>query len=224
MHSIILPCFNAALYVEEAIYSVISQIAKDDELIIIDDASTDSSLEVIERSKDSRIRLIKRQKNGGIGVARNDGLKIAQGHYIDFIDADDYWSSHRYEIIQTIIKQHQSPDIISGKVEHFYSPDIDPKSLAHFKLPPVQQAHLPGSVTIRHDLIKKVGYFEPHLKGGEFIDLMAKILREQPLWIKSDAIFLSRRIHLTNYTTLNKDQTREGYLAVIKHHLKRTET
>jgi hypothetical protein len=73
---------------------------------------------------------------------------------------------------------------------------------------------------ISHDLIQKIGYFDTSLKGGEFVDLMAKALREQSSWIKSEDIFLLRRIHLTNYT-LNKTQMNRAYLTVIKNHLKR---
>ena len=220
MHSIILPCYNGALYIEECILSVLSQISKADELIIIDDASTDGSSEIIQNIEDDRIRIIHRNKNGGIGEARNDGLKVAKGKYINFIDADDYWPQGRYHSLELIIKKHECPNVISGKVEHFYSPEIDPLRLAHLKLPSIQDASLPGSVVISHDLIQKIGYFDTSLKGGEFVDLMAKALREQSSWVKSEDIFLLRRIHLTNYT-LNKTQMNHAYLTVIKNHLKR---
>ena len=220
MHSVILPCYNGALYLEECVLSVLSQISDADELIIIDDGSTDESSRIIQRFEDHRIRLIHRNKNGGIGEARNDGLRIARGRYINFIDADDYWPKGRYKSLEALIKKHQYPDVISGKVEHFYSPEIDPKRLAHFKLPPIQDASLPGSVVISNDLIQKIGHFDISLKGGEFVDLMAKILHEKSSWIKSEDIFLLRRIHLSNYT-LNKKQINDSYLTVIKKHLKR---
>lgn len=97
--SIITPCYNAAQYIEETIMSICQQTVSDWELIIIDDASHDTSVEIIKKiiAKDKRIKLIEREKNEGAGYARNEGLRIARGRYIAFLDSDDVWLSDKLE-------------------------------------------------------------------------------------------------------------------------------
>lgn len=88
--SIVIPAYNAALYLAVAIESAIRQSFKDWELIVIDDGSTDGSLELIDSyvARDARIRCV-RQDHQGPGAARNRGLAEARGRYLAFLDADD---------------------------------------------------------------------------------------------------------------------------------------
>lgn len=221
MHSIILPCYNASSYIGECIESVLSQISSLDELIVIDDGSTDHSRLVIQSYADARVRVVLREVNGGsIGEARNEGLKIARGRYIHFLDADDLWPEGRHEIIKALVNQSPHPDVISGRVEHFYSPEIEPSKLLRYSLPPTQHAALPGSTIISSGLMRKIGPFDPELKGAEFVDFMAKVLRCEPHWIRSEKTLLLRRIHLANFTH-NKKRMDGAYLKVIKDHLGR---
>lgn len=96
--SIIMPVFNSEKFLENTIVSVLNQTHKNIELIIIDDHSTDSSIEIIKKFKktDSRIKTIFFCKNRGVAAARNAGLKIANGNYITFIDSDDSYSSNNF--------------------------------------------------------------------------------------------------------------------------------
>lgn len=93
--SVIMPCYNAAPYLEEAVRSVMGQTFPDVELLIIDDGSTDAGIEIAEHLRDEhpdRIRLFQ-QANRGPYVARNLGLERARGDFIAFLDADDWWTS-----------------------------------------------------------------------------------------------------------------------------------
>ncbi len=92
--SIIMPCHNGGLYIKEAIDSVIAQTYTNWELIIIDDNSTDSSVEVIKdyTEKDKRIKFYETEKSTGIpSTPRNVGILNANGRYIAFLDCDDIW-------------------------------------------------------------------------------------------------------------------------------------
>lgn len=91
MISVILPAYNSQEYIGKAIESVINQTFNDFELIIVNDGSTDSTLDVIKSFSDSRIRLIN-QSNLGPGAARNNALDIARGDHIMFLDADDWYA------------------------------------------------------------------------------------------------------------------------------------
>ena len=89
--SIITPCYNSARYLQDTIDSVLHQTFTDWEWIITDDSSTDDSVEIILKNSDPRIKLIQNKTNGGAGHARNSSLKVANGRYITFLDADDFW-------------------------------------------------------------------------------------------------------------------------------------
>lgn len=88
--SVIIPVYNVSFYLEECLSSVVHQSLQDIEIICINDGSTDNSLEILKKwgKKDNRI-VILNQENKGVSAARNEGLKIAKGNYITFVDADD---------------------------------------------------------------------------------------------------------------------------------------
>ena len=98
--SIIMPYYNAAAYIRETVESIIAQTYTDWELIIVDDCSpAHETAEVLRgvASMDSRIRVMRADKNGGAGVARNIGIKAAEGRYIGFCDSDDWWYPDKLE-------------------------------------------------------------------------------------------------------------------------------
>ncbi|WEF35674.1 glycosyltransferase family 2 protein [Pseudoduganella chitinolytica] len=91
--SVVVPVYNKAAYLELAITSVLKQTHQDWELILVDDGSTDNSVEVIRRFTDPRIRLVQ-QPNGGVSRARNRGIDAAKGELVCFLDADDWYGPH----------------------------------------------------------------------------------------------------------------------------------
>jgi glycosyltransferase involved in cell wall biosynthesis len=97
--SVIMPAYNAADFIQEAIDSVIAQTFRDWELIIINDGSTDSTAAIISGNmeKDSRIKSLF-QENGKQGKARNLGISLARGTYVGFLDADDLWLPEKLSI------------------------------------------------------------------------------------------------------------------------------
>lgn len=97
--SIVTPSHNCSEFISETILSVLSQSFSDWEMLIVDDCSTDSSVEVIQEfvEQDSRIQLIKLSENSGAAVARNRAIEAAQGRYIAFLDSDDMWLPNKLE-------------------------------------------------------------------------------------------------------------------------------
>ena len=105
--TIIMPNYNKGKYIEYAIESVLMQTFQDFELIIVDDASTDESVEIAKRyaEKDVRIRLVINEKNRGVSFSRNTGIKTAKASIICFLDSDDEY--HRFKLerqFQTLIE------------------------------------------------------------------------------------------------------------------------
>ena len=107
MISVIIPVYNVENYIPVCINSVLKQTYQDFEVICIDDASTDSSLEILEyfAKKDSRIKILKNDSNNGPGYSRNRGLDVAQGNYISFLDGDDWFSPNTFETLIKKIEQ-----------------------------------------------------------------------------------------------------------------------
>lgn len=98
--SIIIPIYNSEKYLHRLLDSVINQTYKDIEIILVNDGSTDNSLNICEefRSRDNRIKICNKT-NGGVSSARNEGIEIATGEYITFIDADDYIDKNYIEML-----------------------------------------------------------------------------------------------------------------------------
>lgn len=113
--SVIIPAYNVEKYIEECLRSVINQTYRELEIIVVDDGSTDSTGKICDSlsKEDSRIIVIHKD-NAGAGFARNDGLKIASGDYICFLDADDFLPQDAYEYMIISLKKHKA-DLFIGK-------------------------------------------------------------------------------------------------------------
>lgn len=111
--SIIIPVYNAEKTLNKCLDSIINQTYKNLEIIIINDASIDSSLDIIKKyeKENKNIILINNKENKGIGYSRNNGIKKASGDYISFIDSDDYIENNMYEIITKNINKSK-PDLL----------------------------------------------------------------------------------------------------------------
>lgn len=108
--SIILPIYNMETYIEHCLCSLMSQTYKDLEIILVNDGSTDKSLEICKAyaNLDPRIVLINKQ-NEGVSIARNTGMKKAKGKYIAFVDPDDWIEPDMYDALLKQLKKWQAP-------------------------------------------------------------------------------------------------------------------
>ena len=97
--SIITPSYNSEKYISETIQSVINQTYQNWELVIVDDASTDTTVKIIQEfiKQDNRIKLLQNKANKGAAFSRNRATKVAKGDYIAFLDADDLWIPKKLE-------------------------------------------------------------------------------------------------------------------------------
>jgi len=110
--SVIIPVYNAQKYVGEAIRSIVAQTYSDLEIVVVDDASTDSSMEEVRRVKDGRVRLVQNRVNGGQSRARNAGFEAAQGRYLALLDADDVALSDRIARQVDYLDRHPSVGLL----------------------------------------------------------------------------------------------------------------
>ena len=113
--SVIIPLYNKENIINQCVDSILSQSFENFELIIVNDGSTDNSLEIVKSIHDDRIRIIE-QKNGGPSKARNTGVKKANGDWIYFIDADDEMLSGTLNHFIRLINNNPNIELFCGEV------------------------------------------------------------------------------------------------------------
>ena len=114
MISVIIPTYNTASLIERTIRSVLNQKnAPDFEIIVVDDCSTDNTLEIVRAIGDSRIRIFSQPENKGPAAARNRGLAEAKGEYFAYLDGDDYWESEFLTKTSSFLDEHSEAVAVS---------------------------------------------------------------------------------------------------------------
>lgn len=131
MVSVIIPTYNYGRFIKETLDSVMSQTFGDFEVIVINDGSTDNTLEVLSIVHDSRLKVITTD-NGGIGAARNHGLDCAQGDYIAFLDADDIWMPRKLEMQLQIIQDDPEVNFVFTDAVRFDENRIFDRSILSY--------------------------------------------------------------------------------------------
>ncbi|GLS19943.1 hypothetical protein GCM10007874_29600 [Labrys miyagiensis] len=104
--SVVIPVYNRARVIRDAVDSVLKQSFQDFEIIVVDDGSTDNSCARIATVADSRMRLVV-QKNAGASAARNRGIDLARGHFVAFLDSDDTFLPHHLEAMAELVRGTQ---------------------------------------------------------------------------------------------------------------------
>ena len=119
MVSVIVPAYNCKAVLERCVASICSQTYRRLEIIIVDDGSTDGTSQLCDelQASDDRIRVLHKE-NGGVSSARNAGLKVAQGEYVQFVDSDDWIREDMTENLVTALKRTKVSLVICGYVKH----------------------------------------------------------------------------------------------------------
>ena len=127
--SVILPVYNVGQYLKECLDTVINQTLKEIEIICINDGSTDNSLEILNEyaKKDDRF-IVLSQENQGQGVARNKGVELAKGKYIQFVDPDDWIELNMLDNLYNFAEEHNSQIV---KFDYFEYNDYSGKCKQH---------------------------------------------------------------------------------------------
>lgn len=112
--TVFMPVYNTERYIEESIWSILKQSFRDFELLIIDDGSSDRSLEIINSINDSRIRVVQNEINKGLPYTRNLGLKLARGEYFAIMDSDDIARYDRLEKQVTYLNENKDISIVAS--------------------------------------------------------------------------------------------------------------
>ena len=197
--SIIIPCYNQAHFLREAIQSALAQTYSHREIFIVDDGSTDNTAEVTAGF--AGVRYI-RQENAGVSTARNTGLKESRGEYLVFLDADDRLLPEALEIGVDCLRQHPECAFASG---HSRFITADGSFLSKSEQPYITRDHYlellrgnyiwcPGSVIYRRSVFEIVKGFDTSLGPGADYDLYFRITRKSPVFCHNHFV-AGYRIH-----------------------------
>lgn len=182
--SIIMPAFNSSKYIATTIESVLAQTFNDFELLIIDDGSTDNTSEIVNHycKLDTRITLLC-QKNQGVSYARNQGLELAKGEYIAFLDSDDQWLPNKLEVHIQHFAKSSNLGISFGRIEFMSFNGKPTGKLSNSQLFQITPKDLyyenlivtPSNAVVRRAVIDSVGNFDSNLSGTEDAELFLRV-------------------------------------------------
>lgn len=183
--SIIMPNYNCDLFIEKSITSVLFQTYENWELIVVDDCSSDDSVEIIERFivTDKRIRLIKLSENSGPAIARNKAIEEAEGRYIAFLDSDDLWAPDKLSKQISFMQEKDAALSFTGYhiVEEMTGKSIGlmsvPSSIDYYTL---LKQNIMGCLTVVYDSEKLGKVYMPNIVKRQDFALWLKILKKVP--------------------------------------------
>ncbi len=216
--SVLVPFYQAERYLEETLRSIEDQTVPADELVLLDDGSTDGG-PAIAAAHVPPARLVT-QPNAGIGAARNAALAQARGRFLAFCDADDLWEPTKLERQLALFAARPELGAVMCGVAEFVSPELDPATTPVRQTRQRDQAVATSALLIRREVVDQVGPFDESLSVGDWFDWYAR-LRDvgHPIaWV--DEVLVRRRLHQTN-NSLRQSQSRSEYLQVLAAHLAR---
>jgi len=185
--SVVLPCYNGAKTLPDTLNSVCAQTFKNFEVVVVNDGSTDSSLEILESYSDRLPLKIISQSNAGLGGARNTAILNSSGEFVAFLDADDIWLDSKLQSVYQFIRAAQCiPDVVC----HYEEMQRDGVRLRVLKHGPYTayydllfkgNALSPSATCVRRSMLEEVGLFclEEQGHGAEDWDLWLKLARNQ---------------------------------------------
>ncbi|MEI7620362.1 MAG: glycosyltransferase [Candidatus Falkowbacteria bacterium] len=220
--SIILPVYNAAAYVAGAVKSVLNQSFADFELVIINDGSTDNSLEIVKGFKDDRIKIVENEINLGLQLTLNKGLKLSRSEYIARIDADDEWIGvdklkEQVDFLdnnKSCVLIGTGASVINESGEEIYQvslPRTD-KEIRQKMLKANQFFH--SSIMMRVSALDKVGFYNE--------DADSKHIEDYDLWLRLGKIgeFYNLPIVALRYRDIGSSVSRQNVIGQLKKNIR----
>lgn len=219
--SVIIPVYNYERYLAEAVESVLRQTYQHLDLIVVDDGSTDRSAEIAKSFDAGGVRYC-HQVHAGIGRARNNGVELAQGDFLAFLDADDRWPEEKLELQLSAFKNDPALEMVFGQAVQLQNGPAWELGVTEKKpiLGSLVPGMVPGTMLIKRVAYFRVGRFQEEWKVGEFIDWYARAVELNIRSLVLPDLLLWRRIHDSNQGVRER-QSVSDYARVLKASLDR---
>lgn len=198
--SVIIPTFNRAAWVREAVDSVLAQTFQDFELLVVDDGSTDKTGAALAPYGD-RLRYLY-QVRQGVSAARNRGLELAAGEWIAFLDSDDLWLPTKLEAQVNFFNRNPEAEIC--QTEEIWIRNgcrVNPRQRHRKPSGRIFEPSLalclvsPSAVMLKKTLFDQIGRFDPQLPACEDYDLWLRISCRKPVYLIDEALVIKRGGH-----------------------------
>lgn len=210
--SVIIPVFNGEALIRDALASVLAQSRPVDEIIVVDDGSSDASGAVVAGLGVPGLTLV-RQENRGPAAARNQGLGLASGDVIAFLDADDQWAPEKLAV-QVPLLERPDVRVVIGQTEGVALEEKVARRAFRSSWGSRQFLQL-GAMLFRADVFSEVGPFDESLRFGEDIDWCLRAQERAVVIHPHEETVLSYRRHGGNMTNDTRARDRD-FLRVLK--------
>lgn len=208
--SVIMPVYNGAAFLAEAVASIAAQAYQPLELIVVDDGSTDETAAVVQ-TLGGTVQY-RYQTNQGPAAARNVGLALAQGDLIAFLDVDDLWPVDKLAQQMACLQANPATQVVWGQT--LLRPYQQADEAAFPPLPPNWMPVL-GSLLCRKAVFAQIGGFDPTMRFGEDMDWFIRLRERQVVIEKSSALGLLYRVR-PGSMTYNKTLPELGMFDIVR--------
>ena len=213
--SIIMPVKNGEKYLKEAIDGIHNQ-KMNVEIILVNDGSTDKTEEI---AKENGCIVINHEKSLGPVIAKNTGLKQANGDYIMFHDGDDVMNEGSLQMLLDALTSDTSASAVMGKIKDFVSPDCADATGAK---PECFYGLFSGAVLMHRNVLDIIGFFNESVQAGEIIEWKNQMVAHGLGIKKVDIITTNRRIHNNNFGKTNRAKEFQDYAQILRRKLKQS--
>ncbi|MBD2459422.1 glycosyltransferase [Oscillatoria sp. FACHB-1407] len=216
--SVVIPVKNGERYLRTAIESVLNQTYSASEIIVVDDQSTDDTLNIAQSY--TNVQCV---AGPGLGsaAAYNQGITAATGELIAFLDHDDYWASDKLAVQISYLISHPEVQYAIAEMQLFLEPGHPiPPGLRPELLEKPVVAPLPGTLMARKTVFEQVGLFNPTLNTAEDVDWFARCHDAQIVGATIPQVLLHKRVHQTNLS-FNATNNNQNLLKVLRASIQR---
>ena len=198
--SVIIPCYNRAWALAEAVDSVLAQDYNNFELIIVDDGSADNTPDLLDEYT-GKLTLI-RQENAGVSAARNRGIESSRGDFLAFLDSDDTWLPQKLSRQMEFMTRY--PEALICQTQEIWirnNTRVNPRTCHKKPSGMIFEPSLalclvsPSAVMMKRDLFDKVGYFDERLPACEDYDLWLRVSCRFPVYLVDEPLVIKRGGH-----------------------------
>ena len=217
--SVIIPVHNSQRYILPALDSILAQKHRPLEIVVVDDGSTDCTLQMV-RGYAPEIRVVEQEQRGH-PAARNAGVCAAAGDFLGFLDHDDLWSRDKLERQLASFEGNPKLDLVFGHIQNFFTPELPLEERERIAVPlqPLPGL-LQGSMLARRRAFTRVGLFSEKRQTGDFLDWYGRAMLAGVNVEMLPETLVYRRIHAANYQRTHAHRRRE-YLFAVKDLLDR---
>jgi glycosyltransferase involved in cell wall biosynthesis len=213
--SVIIPAYNREEYIGEAIESVLTQTYPPYEVIVVDNNSTDRTVEIA--ASFAGVSVVHESKQS-IGAARNRGVLASSGDWLSFLDSDDLWTQEKLALQVAELERHAEVSICFGMSQNFADPTTSPDALpvAAINTRPIAGRTV-STLLIHRPVFEQIGLFAETTGSTEYVEWFSRLQDNGEPFVEVDQVLHLRRIHAQNTAPKHNQQ----YSQVLKQILDR---